>query len=523
MIYFIFIAASETACKGRPAGNFFRKDRKTDGRGFTFFCLFSILFPADRPFGPFWKRRAPHDNERRGQVKTMSQSYGIILTGGSGTRLWPRSREDLPKQFLALCGPGTLLQDTLRRMLNVVPIDRMRAVTGAQWEALVAHQAREVVPLTPDFIVQEPMARGTAPAVLLGIEALREAGAGDEDVVIVAPSDHIVQEPAAFSRALELAVQAAREGFMATLGVVPSHPETGFGYIRKGAAHGAWFEAEAFVEKPDLPTAETYVKSGDYLWNSGVFAFALGTLAHEMGRTAPDLAAQAGRGTAFLREAFPHLPSISFDCAVMERAGRVAVTPLDAGWSDVGSWDALHDVLERDDQDNAVVGDVTLRGARNCLVDSRSRLTVLNGVEDLVVVDSPDALFVTRRGASQEVRAVVKELKGRGRREVSQISESSRPWGSYRVLHEDERHRVKRSVVMPGRSVPLQTHRHSTERWIVLCGTARATLDGTESFLCEGMELFIPRNVPHGLENCGCIDLELIVVQDGEYLGPDDA
>ncbi|WP_208873463.1 sugar phosphate nucleotidyltransferase, partial [Fretibacterium fastidiosum] len=196
----------------------------------------------------------------------MSQSYGIILTGGSGTRLWPRSREDLPKQFLALCGPGTLLQDTLRRMLNVVPINRMRAVTGAQWEALVAHQAREVVPLTPDFIVQEPMARGTAPAVLLGIEALREAGAGDEDVVIVAPSDHIVQEPAAFSRALELAVQAAREGFMATLGVVPSHPETGFGYIRKGAAHGAWFEAEAFVEKPDLPTAETYVKSGDYLW-----------------------------------------------------------------------------------------------------------------------------------------------------------------------------------------------------------------------------------------------------------------
>ncbi|WP_208873461.1 cupin domain-containing protein, partial [Fretibacterium fastidiosum] len=212
-----------------------------------------------------------------------------------------------------------------------------------------------------------------------------------------------------------------------------------------------------------------------------------------------------------------------FDCAVMERAGRVAVTPLDAGWSDVGSWDALHDVLERDDQDNAVVGDVTLRGARNCLVDSRSRLTVLNGVEDLVVVDSPDALFVTRRGASQEVRAVVKELKGRGRREVSQISESSRPWGNYRVLHEDERHRVKRSVVMPGRSVPLQTHRHSTERWIVLRGTARATLDGTESFLCEGMELFIPRNVPHGLENCGCIDLELIVVQDGEYLGPDDA
>ena len=364
MIYFINIniySGLRSGAQGATGGEFFQKDRKTDGRGFTFFCLFSILFPADRPFGPFWKRRAPHDNERRGQVKTMSQSYGIILTGGSGTRLWPRSREDLPKQFLALCGPGTLLQDTLRRMLNVVPIDRMRAVTGAQWEALVAHQAREVVPLTPDFIVQEPMARGTAPAVLLGIEALREAGAGDEDVVIVAPSDHIVQEPAAFSRALELAVEAAQEGFMATLGVVPSHPETGFGYIRKGAAHGAWFEAEAFVEKPDLPTAETYVKSGDYLWNSGVFAFALGTLTREVGRTAPDLAAQAGRGTAFLREAFPHLPSISFDCAVMERADRVAVTPLDAGWSDVGSWDALHDVAASHDphQDHGSLAGLT--------------------------------------------------------------------------------------------------------------------------------------------------------------------
>ena len=213
MIYFINIniySGLRSGAQGATGGEFFQKDRKTDGRGFTFFRLFSILFPADRPFGPIWRKRAPHDNERRGQVKTMSQSYGIILTGGSGTRLWPRSREDLPKQFLALCGPGTLLQDTLRRMLNVVPIDRMRAVTGAQWEALVAHQAREVVPLTPDFIVQEPMARGTAPAVLLGIEALREAGAGDEDVVIVAPSDHIVQEPAAFSRALELAVQAAQ-------------------------------------------------------------------------------------------------------------------------------------------------------------------------------------------------------------------------------------------------------------------------------------------------------------------------
>ncbi|MCR5346320.1 MAG: mannose-1-phosphate guanylyltransferase/mannose-6-phosphate isomerase [Fretibacterium sp.] len=453
----------------------------------------------------------------------MPDLYGLILTGGSGTRLWPRSREDLPKQFLALYGTRTLLQDTMARMMNVVPIERLFSVTGSQWEALVTHQAREAAGRLPEgFAIQEPCARNTAPAILLGVEAVREAGASDDDIVIISPSDHIVRNPRAFAEALQTAAQAASEGFLTTLGVVASGPETGFGYIRKGQAHGKWSEAEAFVEKPDLPTAEAYLRSGNYLWNSGVFIFSLRALKSELAHAAPELHAFMGQGCAALREAFRDITPVSFDVAVMERARRVAVVPLDAGWSDVGSWDALHDILEQDEQNNAAIGDVVLRNSDNCFVDSRGRLTVLNGVQDLVVVDSPDALFITRRGKSQEVRDVVKALRDEGRREVSHISESSRPWGGYRVLCEDARHRVRRVTVMQGRALPVQSFHHRNEHWIVLQGTARLTLGDQTRFIHEGEAVFIPKDAPHGLENCGHIDLELIAVQEGEFLEEDE-
>ncbi|MDO4785749.1 MAG: mannose-1-phosphate guanylyltransferase/mannose-6-phosphate isomerase [Fretibacterium sp.] len=453
----------------------------------------------------------------------MSELYGLILTGGSGTRLWPRSREDLPKQFLALCGARTLFQETIVRMLRILPPERLRAVTGAQWESLVAHQAREVARTPEDFIVLEPTMRNTAPAILLGCEALRDSGAGEDDVVVVTPSDHIVRNPDAFSEALERAVEAARAGCLATLGIVPDRPDTGFGYIRRGAARGPWFEVEAFVEKPDATTAEEYLRGGAYLWNGGVFVFTLGSLYRELERTSPPLFSLAGRGAAALHGEFEGIEPISFDYAVMERARRVAVVPLDAGWSDVGSWDALHEVSDRDERNNAAIGDVTLRNASNCFVDSRNRLTVLNDVEDIVVVDSPDALFVTRRGASQGVRDVVRGLKAEGRREVSQISECARPWGAYRVLCEAERFKVKRMVVIPGKGLPLQSHCHRVEHWIVVRGTARVRVGDEERFVHEGEGVFVPKNVPCSLENCGRIELEVVAVQEGEYLGEDDS
>ena len=449
----------------------------------------------------------------------MSERYGLILTGGSGTRLWPRSREDLPKQFLALSGTRTLFQETIVRMLRVLSAERLRAVTGAQWEPLVAYQAREVSTLSRDFIVTEPMMRSTAPAILLGCEALRDAGAQEEDVVVVTPSDHIVRNPDAFARALEQAEQAAEAGYLATLGIVPDRPDTGFGYIRKGADRGAWSEVEAFVEKPDLQTALQYLQDGAYLWNGGVFVFTLGSLRRELEQASPELAALTGQGAEALAEAFGAISPISFDYAVMERARNVAVVPLDAGWSDVGSWDALHEVSDHDGQGNTAIGDVTLENASNCFVDSRNRLTVLSGVEDLVVVDSPDALFVTRRGASQGVRGVVRRLKAEGRREVSQISECTRPWGAYRVLFEAERFKVLRLVVIPGKGIPAQCHFHRVEHWVVARGAARVRVGDTTRFLSEGEGVVIPKNVLHSLENCGRIELEVVAVQAGEYFG----
>ena len=449
----------------------------------------------------------------------MSERYGLILTGGSGTRLWPRSREDLPKQFLALSGTRTLFQETIVRMLRVLSAEHLRAVTGAQWEPLVAYQAREVSTPSRDFIVTEPMMRSTAPAILLGCEALRDAGAREEDVVVVTPSDHIVRDPDAFTHALEQAAQAAEAGYLATLGIVPDRPDTGFGYIRKGADRGAWSEVEAFVEKPDLETARQYLQSGAYLWNGGVFVFTLGGLRRELEQASPELAALTGQGAEALAEAFGSIAPISFDYAVMERARNVAVVPLDAGWSDVGSWDALHEVSDHDGQGNTAIGDVTLENASNCFVDSRNRLTVLNDVEDLVVVDSPDALFVTRRGASQGVRDVVRRLKAEGRREVSQISECTRPWGAYRVLCEAERFKVLRLVVIPGKGIPAQCHFHRVEHWVVARGAARVRVGDTTRFLSEGEGVVIPKNVLHSLENCGRIELEVVAVQAGEYLG----
>ena len=303
------------------------------------------------------------------------------------------------------------------------------------------------------------------------------------------------------------------------MGIVPDRPDTGFGYIRTGAERGAWFEAEAFVEKPDLDTAREYLRSGTYLWNGGVFVFSLGSLQRELERTAPDLAALAGRGTAALAGDFEGIEPVSFDCAVMERARRVAVVPLDAGWSDVGSWDALHEVSDRDDRGNATVGDVTLRNASDCFVDSRNRLAVLSDVEGLIVVDSPDALFVTRRGASQGVRDVVRRLKAEGRREVSQISECTRPWGAYRVLCEAERFKVRHMVLAPGKAASFPPRCHSVEHWIVVKGAARVRLGDEERFIPEGDGIFIPKDVPCRLENCGRIGLEIVSVLEGEYLG----
>lgn len=349
-------------------------------------------------------------------------TYAMILSGGSGTRLWPLSRAGFPKQFIPLYGERTLLQNTALRMVNVVPLEFLRVISGRKWHDLVISQLGEIFGadnLPEHAVIEEPCARGTAPAILLAVEELLSQGASADDVMIVAPSDAFIRDSRIFAEALRLAVKAAQDGYIATLGIAPTRPDTGFGYIQQGRqTAGGYHEVGKFVEKPDLKTAQEYLRSGSYFWNGGIFIFTAKSLYRELEHTDAELYAIAER-RAFHAE-FEGVKNISFDVAVMEKAEKVAVVPLmNSGWSDVGSWDALYDdVLEHDESRNVVIGEALLMGAGNCFVHSREKLTVISGVDDLVVVDTADALFITKRGKSQEVREVVKALKADGKSEL---------------------------------------------------------------------------------------------------------
>ncbi|HEY5762814.1 MAG TPA: mannose-1-phosphate guanylyltransferase/mannose-6-phosphate isomerase [Rhodocyclaceae bacterium] len=459
--------------------------------------------------------------------RTTGQLTPVLLCGGSGTRLWPLSRTHMPKQFLRLSGEYSLLQETLRR-LDGLAAGRVVVVAGDDHRFLLAEQLRE---LDADAdILLEPCARNTAPAIAAAAHwALRS---DPEAVLLVLPSDHLIADAAAFHRAVEAGLPHAQTGQLVTFGIVPTRAETGYGYIRRGAPVAGGYAVAGFVEKPDAPTAETYLASGEYTWNSGMFLFRADAFLRELERQAPTIAGAAADALAasqrdldFVRldkTAFAASTADSIDYAVMERAEGVVVIPLDAGWNDIGAWDALLTIGVPDAAGNRTVGDVLSHDSKGCYARASSRLVALVGMNDTVVVETADAVLVADKGRAQEVKHIVAALKAAGRAETEFHTVVHRPWGSYEGIALGPRYQVKRIIVKPGRALSLQKHHHRAEHWVVVTGTARVTRGDDVLLLGENESTYIPLGTVHRLENPGRIDLEIVEIQSGSYLGEDD-
>jgi mannose-1-phosphate guanylyltransferase/mannose-6-phosphate isomerase len=455
--------------------------------------------------------------------------FPVILSGGSGTRLWPMSRKLLPKQFLALLSAQTLFQETA---LRVQPIEGCQApivVCNDEHRFIAAEQLREIG-IEPAPMIVEPIGRNTAPAIAVAALAAQEHAA--HALLLVLPSDHTITRPQAFQQDVLIGLRLARQGHLVTFGVVPDAPETGFGYIERGpAVKGGWKVAN-FREKPDRRTAESFLTSGRFLWNSGMFAFSAAQYLEELQRLRPEILSAATeayrtskRDLDFVRlgtDAFAKCPSDSIDYAVMEKTERAVVVPTNPGWSDVGTWSALWAISPKDSEGNVKQGDVYLHDTRNCYARAEARHLSLIGVEDVVVIETSDAVLVVAKDRSQDVREAVAHLEVSPRTEHVAHTRVHRPWGYYESVDAGERFQVKRIMVKPGAALSLQMHHHRAEHWVVVSGTAKVTRGDAEILVPENESVFIPIGMKHRLENPGKMPLYLIEVQSGGYLGEDD-
>jgi mannose-1-phosphate guanylyltransferase/mannose-6-phosphate isomerase len=456
----------------------------------------------------------------------------VILSGGSGTRLWPLSRALYPKQLLSLAGEKTMLQETVLRLVATDDIGPLYCICNESHRFLVAEQLHEIDANIGEIIL-EPKGRNTAPAAAIAAMLVTEKHRGA--MILLLPADHVIRDTVAFGLAVAAGKSAAEKGELVTFGIVPAAPETGYGYIRASAKSddqkGVYPVAE-FVEKPDRETAERYLASGDYFWNSGIFLFKAETYLLELEAQAPAIVAACrealGKAVAdldFLRldsEAFCASPSDSIDYAVMEKTTKAALVPLDAGWNDVGAWSALWDVQERDDVGNVKRGDVLVHDVKNSYIHATSRLVTAVGLDGYIIVETADAVLVASRECVQDVKVLVEELKKRERDEVEMHRRVSRPWGTYETVDFAERFKVKRITVNLGAALSLQKHHHRAEHWIVVRGTAQVTVGEKIIILREDQSTYIPVGQFHRLENIGKTPLELIEVQSGSYLGEDD-
>lgn len=454
----------------------------------------------------------------------------VVLCGGSGTRLWPLSREGYPKQFLRLNDDESLLQKTMRRLVDFGATGTPLLICNESSRFVAAEQLREIG-VDKVQIILEPMRRNTAPAI--AVAALHALSCAENALLLVLPSDHMIKDKLAFSKTIAAGRQQALDGDLVTFGVRPVAAETGYGYIRSEKRVSKSIRAVTeFVEKPDLETAERYLASGEYYWNSGMYLFQARRYLEELAQHHPDILAACREALAgarkdldFLRldgDGYAGSPDISIDYAVMERTTRASMVPMDAGWSDIGSWASVWDAADKDEKNNAVHGDVVLQDCENCLVHGSTRLITAVGIRDTVIVETADALLIIGTDCAQETRNLVNTLLASKRNEVAEHREVFRPWGSYDSIGTGKRFQVKRISVKPGGKLSLQMHYHRAEHWVVVSGTARITNGENEFLLTENQSTYIPLGVVHSLENPGRIPLELIEIQSGIYLGEDD-
>jgi mannose-1-phosphate guanylyltransferase len=448
----------------------------------------------------------------------------VIMAGGSGTRLWPLSRSGHPKQFLKLNGDDTMLQSTVKR-LHGLEISASVTICNEEHRFFVAEQLREIDKL--GSIILEPVGKNTAPAI-----ALAALTTDDDPLLLVLAADHVIQDEQAFTDAVNQAVPLAEAGKLVTFGIVPNKAHTGYGYIKKGSQQGGGFVVDKFVEKPSSQMAHDYVESGNYLWNSGMFLFKASHYLEELNKFRPDIYAACLAATKetkidldFIRvskEAFEKCPSESIDYAVMEKTADAVLVPMDAGWSDIGSWSSLWDISVKNNDGNVTQGDVLLHNSKNCYVRSDDKLTAIIGADNLVVVDTKDALMVAHKDAVQDAKIIAQQLKANERGEWELHREVYRPWGKYDSIDNGDGYQVKRITVKPGAKLSVQMHHRRAEHWIVVSGTAMVTNGDKTFLLSENESTYIPVGVVHALENPGKVKLELIEVQSGSYLGEDD-
>lgn len=474
----------------------------------------------------------------------MTDLYPVILCGGSGTRLWPLSREQYPKQLLALVDEDTLLQATVKRIaeleniLDDVTVKTPVIVTNESHRFLVAEQLREICPSKP-YILLEPEAKNTAPALSLAAHFIKELS--PNALMLVMPADHVINQPDKFLEAIKSGVPFTDNNGLVTFGIVPTHAETGYGYIQTSDS-SAQSEIVEFVEKPDLSTAKSYVEKGNYVWNSGMFLFHASTWLDAINSFRSDIADAVSRtfdtkkaDMDFIRvddALFSQCPSESIDYAVMENVAnsdsanstpfKGYVVSLDAGWSDIGSWDSLWDISTKNDQGNVIKGSVYLEDTSNSMIFAENRIVSVIGLNDIVVVETADAIMIADKSQCQSVKKIVKQLANEKRPEINTHRKVFRPWGSYESIDQGDRFQVKRIVVSPGSQLSLQMHHHRAEHWIVVTGTAKVTRGDEVTLISENESTYIPLGVKHRLENPGAIPLEIIEVQSGSYLGEDD-